>query len=150
MDLFMSLSAVHWFALGLILLAAEALGAAGFLIGAAVAALANGVIVWLFPGLSPGVQLIVFAVGAIVATYVYFQMFRDAQRHDDTPPINERAASLIGHQFELAADVTHGEGRVQIGDTFWKVASDEDLSAGTLVEVEDADNMTLRLRHPAS
>ena len=145
MELFTEVSAYHWIALGLILLGAEALGAAGFLLGAAVASFANAVIVWLVPGLSLGMQLGVFAVGALVATYVYFQVFRDAQNRDGTPAINERAAGLIGQHLTLVEGIDR-EGRVQIGDTLWKVSAEEPLSAGSEVVVADADNMTLSLR----
>ena len=145
MDILTNLSWEPWLALGLALLAAEALGASGFLIGAAVAALANAVLVWLFPSLSVTAQFIIYAISALVATYAYFQLFRDAQRSDDAPPINERAASLIGKQVTLEEDLAD-EGRVQIGDTMWKVAAESPLKAGTQVVVTGTDGMTLQVR----
>ena len=44
MEIFTTITAYHWLALGLILLTAEVLGTAGFLLGAAVAALGMGVV----------------------------------------------------------------------------------------------------------
>ncbi len=145
MELLTEITAFHWIALGLILLGAEALGAAGFLLGAAVAAFANAVVVWLVPDLSLGMQLGVFAIGALVATFVYFQLFRDAQQQDGTPPINQRAASLIGQRLTLTEAIEH-EGRIQIGDTFWKVTAEEPLATGSSVVVISANDMTLNLR----
>ena len=145
MEFFTPLTAYHWFALGLILLAAEALGTAGFLIGAAVGALANGVLVWLLPELSAGWQLASFALASILASGVYFQVFRDAQARDDGPPINQRAASLIGHRFTLGEPLGYGKGRVQIGDTFWSVTANQELNAKTNVTVIGVDGMTLQV-----
>ena len=51
MDFFTSLTPYHWIALGLLLLVAEMLGASGFLLGAAVAALAMGAVTWIAPEL---------------------------------------------------------------------------------------------------
>ena len=49
MEIWTDLGAWHWLALGLTLLIAEALGAAGFLIGAAVAAFAMAIVMWMVP-----------------------------------------------------------------------------------------------------
>ena len=57
MDILFELTAYHWLALGLILFGAEALGAAGFLLGAGAAALATGLVVWFAPGLAPALIL---------------------------------------------------------------------------------------------
>ena len=90
-----------------------------------------------------GVQLTIYAIGAIIATIVYFQLFRDAQEHPARPLLNKRARRLIGHQFELAEDVELGSARIQIGDTMWKVQSDTPLAKGTRVEVVDTNRMSL-------
>jgi len=145
MEYLTDISGMHWFVLALLLLAAEALGAAGFLLGAAGAAFLNALIVWLFPEMALGYQLLIFASMATVATFVYVQWFRKGQNNDNVPPLNQRAASLIGHQFELTTNITNGKGRVQIGDTFWVANVSEDISAGTTVVVKDADNMSLSL-----
>ena len=132
-----------WLALGIALLAAEALGASGFLIGAAVAALALSLIAAIFD-LSWVSQIVIYAVTAVIATIVYFQMFRDAQRSDGAPPINQRAASMIGTIFTLEESIDE-QGRVQIGDTFWKVETSGKLAAGTEVEVTASEGMALIL-----
>ena len=143
MEFFTSLTLYHWIALGLILLTAEMLGASGFLLGAAAAAFAMAGIVLVIPDLSTGWQLSVYAIAAMVATVVYFQMFRDAQAHPARPFLNRRAARLIGHQFELPQNIELGSAKVQIGDTLWTVESDTPLAKGTLVEVVDTRSMSL-------
>ena len=143
MDIFTTVTAYHWIALGLILLTAEMLGAAGFLLGAAAAALCMGAVMFLFPDISLAWQLVYYAIGAVVATVLYFQLFRDAQDKPARPLLNKRAQRLIGHQFKLEDDIELGKGKVQIGDTFWHVQAEEPLAKGTLVEVVDTHRMEL-------
>jgi len=150
MEWLFDLSAYHWLVLGLLLLGADALGAAGFLLGAGIAALATGVVVFIAPELSASLQLIVFSVSALVASYLYIGVFRQAQDEAGAPQLNQRAAALIGHRFELTDTLTDGTGSVQIGDTYWHVSADTELSSGTRVEVVAAEPMKLHLASVAS
>ncbi len=142
-----------WLALGLLLLLAEALGAGGFLLGAGVAGLATGGLVGLLPELPPSTQLLTWAVMAAGLSFVYYQLFRDLQdTADESVPggtaggtLTPRAAGLVGTRLCLDEDLTYGEGRIQIGDTFWKVVADDALAKGTEVAVVAADKMTLKL-----
>jgi len=143
MDVFTHITAYHWIALGLILLTAELLGAAGFLLGAAVAAFAMGTIMWLVPELGLVWQLGGYVGVAIMATLVYFKVFRKTQLNQARPLLDRQAKRLIGHKFELADDVELGTTRVQIGDTLWRVETEAPLPKGTLVEVVDAKRMSL-------
>ncbi|MEM9620588.1 MAG: NfeD family protein, partial [Pseudomonadota bacterium] len=117
-------------------------GTAGFLLGAGVAALGMGAVLVMAPGLSISWQIVLYAISSVLATIVYFKLFRDAQRVDKAPLLNRRAKRLIGEQFTLSEDI-NGTARVQIGDTMWKVNTDEPLRKGTLVEVIDARRMSL-------
>lgn len=145
MEFFTTLTAYHWIALGLILLTAEMLGASGFLLGAAAAAFGMSALVWLLPDLSVAAQVTIYAIGAILATIVYFQLFREAQTHPARPLLNRRASRLVGHKFELSEDLELGTARIQIGDTLWKVHSDVPLTKGTRVEVIATDKMSLEI-----
>jgi membrane protein implicated in regulation of membrane protease activity len=145
MDGLLQLSGYHWLVLGLILLGAEVLGAAGFLLGTAIAALVTGVVVFIAPELAAGWQLVLFAVVALIASYLYLGVFRELQNEAPTPELNQRAASLVGHQFELKEAFSHGSGQVQIGDTYWQAETAGDLAPGTRVEVVAAEPMKLQL-----
>ncbi len=133
MELFSDLTGYHWLVFGLLLL------------GAGIAALMTGIVVFVAPGLAPGLQFVLFSIGAMLATYLYFQVFRSAQDEEDSPPINQRAAALVGYRFELEDALDDGDGRVQIGDTFWRVHSDQPIDAGVKVQVVGAANMSLVL-----
>ncbi|NKC01516.1 MAG: NfeD family protein [Pseudomonadales bacterium] len=143
MEFFSNITAYHWVALALILLTAEMLGASGFLLGAAAAAFGMGALVWLLPDMSVPLQVTIYAIGAIIATVLYFQLFRDAQAHPARPLLNKRAKRLVGHKFKLEEDLDLGTTRIQIGDTMWKVTSEVPLRSGTLVEVVDTNRMSL-------
>lgn len=144
MEWLTEINAYHWLALGLILFAAEALGAAGFLLGTAAAALVVGLLVLAIPGLSLAGQLTLFALVAIAASALYLKVFRDEQAA--TPDeLNHRAENLIGTEFKLTAALPNGDGRVQIGDTFWRVRSNATLAEGARVRVVAADAMLLQV-----
>ncbi|MEM7078199.1 MAG: NfeD family protein [Pseudomonadota bacterium] len=145
MDLLTHITPYHWFALGLILLGAEMLGAAGFLIGAGIAALAMGVIVWLAPELPLTAQVLTYAFAAGVATLSYFHVLKDMRRREADFGLNDVAHRLLGHQFTLDVDLEAGLGKLQIGDTLWKVSSAAPLSKGTRVTVVDTDVQTLTI-----
>ena len=128
------------------LLIAEALGASGFLLGAAVAAFVSAAIAWALPELGVGMQLGVYAAVSVVATYVYFQFFREMERDEGNPRLNRGARKLIGSRFVLHQDVPADEEiRVQIGDTMWRVRSDSSITSGQHVEVVDAGRMSLSI-----
>lgn len=134
----------HWLTLGLVLLAAEALGAAGFLLGTAIAAFTLAILNAMFD-MSWQTQLVVFSVSAVVYSIAYWKYFKAFNKQSDHEEINQRAASLIGREFILQHDFCKGEGRVQIGDTFWKTKCDFDLKQGDKVTVTGASAMTITI-----
>ena len=144
------LSQWHWFILGLVLLIGEALGAAGFLLGAAVGCVITGLVVWVAPGLIEGglgwkAQFLIGAVFSIICSLVYWSKFRASKQENERPELNQRSQQLIGRKLTLKQDVDF-EGRMQIGDTFWKVTCDDSLKAGDKVEVIAADVSTLTIK----
>lgn len=145
MEFLSTITPYHWIALGLILLTAEMLGAAGFLLGAAIAALAMSLVTWIVPDVSVLWQVGLYALSAVVASVVYFQVFRDAQSKPARPLLNRRASRLIGHQFKLSQAIDLNQAKVQIGDTLWSVETDQPIAEGTLVEVVDVKHMTLMI-----
>lgn len=136
----------HWVILGVVLLILEIMGASGFLIGLALASLALAGIVAL--GLVEGwqYQLLWFAALGMILTVLYWKVFRRFNTQSDEPQLNDRAAQMIGRKLKLESAIDNGQGRIQIGDTFWKVVADEVLDAGTTVEVYDSIGMVLKIR----
>ncbi len=144
MEWLSEINAYHWIALGLILFGAEALGAAGFLLGTAAAALVVGLLALVMPQLGVATEFALFAVIAVIASLLYIKVFRDEQAAMPDE-LNHRAERLIGTEFELTDELQGGTGRVQIGDTYWHVHADADLHRGARVKVISADTMQLKV-----
>ncbi len=145
MGLLDSLQPWHWLILSLVLFALEALGASGFLIGVGIASALMALALWLVPSLDWGVQLMLFGIGALAMTVAWWKVFRRYNEQTDHPELNNRAVQMVGRVIILEQPVLNGQGRIQIGDTFWKVRSETDLAAGTTVVVSGCDGMVLQL-----
>lgn len=139
--LFSQLTHWHWLILALVLFGSEMIGAGGMLLGAMLAALLLSAVNYFTP-LAWQYQLILFSLMAIVFSLSYWKFFKKFNQQSDRPELNNRVAQLIGHRMTLSTAIDF-QGRVQIGDTFWKVKSDTSLAPGTQVEVTDAKVDTL-------
>ncbi len=134
-----------WLIVAIVLVIAEVLGAAGFLIGAAVAGFAMAVLTYLFSDLAIAVQIFIYACVAVVATVVYFRFFR-ATQPSNREVLPSRASMLVGRRFTLDEKLDAGnELRVQLGDSMWVVSSAQDIDIGTEVEVVDCDATRLQI-----
>ncbi|SHI09769.1 NfeD family protein [Ferrimonas marina] len=137
-----SLSPWHWLILALVLMAFEALGTGGFLLGIAIAAAALAALTP-FVELGWASQLALFALGSLLFTVIYWKGFRRFNEQTNRPDLNNRAAQLVGRSFTLEQDLAAGDGHLMVGDTRWRVRSEQPLSQGTLVVVSGYDAMVL-------
>jgi len=60
--------------------------------------------------------------------------------------LNQRGQQLVGKRYTLDDTLLNGRGHVRIGDSSWPVIADEDLIAGTRVEVIAVEGITLRVK----
>ena len=60
--------------------------------------------------------------------------------------LNQRGNQLLGRIFSLETALVNGRGHVRVGDSSWPVVADEDLEAGSRVEVLAVEGITLRIR----
>ncbi len=127
--------ALIWLGVGVVLGIIEVLGASGFLLGAAIAAIGMAAVTWLFPTLGIVPQIIVFAVAATVATYVYFRFFRSTDPQSGVD-LHDKIGAMVGQQFVLKDPLSaNNETKTLIGDTLWTVRSSADLEEGTRVRI---------------
>ena len=134
-----------WLTVAIVLFIAEVLGAAGFLVGAAVAALALAALTYFVADLGLAAQIFTYAVVAVIATLVYFRFFR-ATEPSNRDSLPKRAQMMIGRRFTLGEELAAGtEQRVQLGDSMWVVTSVRDIDRGAEVEVVDCDAMRLQV-----
>lgn len=137
-----------WITLGGLLLAAEMLGASGYLLWSGISAVVVGILVWVLPRLDWEWQGAIFAVITIAVAYLwwYWQRQRPAAATSGSQVINQRNRQLIGTRATLTEPMQNGFGRVNIGDSSWRAQASEDLPIGTEVEVVAVEGVTLVIR----
>jgi membrane protein implicated in regulation of membrane protease activity len=139
----------HWWALGGALLIVEALVPGFVFLWLGIAAALVGTLLWLWPGIGPDFQILIFAALS-VASVVGWRHWRSAHpAPSDQPNLNRRGAQYVGRQVALVEPITNGRGRVRLGDASWAVAG-PDLPAGETVEVFGADGTVLQVRPVAA
>ncbi len=127
--------ALIWLGIGVVLGIIEVLGASGFLLGAAVAAIGMAAVTWLFPALGIVPQIVVFAIAATVATYVYFRFFRSTDPQSGVD-LHDKVGAMVGQQFVLKEPLSaNNETKTLIGDTLWTVRSNADVEEGARVRI---------------
>lgn len=130
----------HWFGVALILLVAEMLGAAGFLLWTGISAALIGLLLLVFPNIDTSWQLVIFSLVTFAVLYVWWRHLQQRIDTSDQPLLNQRSAQYIGRQTVLVEPLTNGRGTVRIDDSRWQVTGPE-LPKGALVKViglEDA------------
>lgn len=136
-----------WMALGLVLLLMEILAPGVFLLWIGIAALIVGLlslVLWDVAAWSWQVQVLLFVALALVCTFVGKRLLTSPGDVSDQPLLNRRGDQLIGRTATLTEPIRDGRGRVQLGDTLWRI-SGPDLPAGTRVRVVKASDTDLEL-----
>ncbi|MCG7779421.1 NfeD family protein [Lelliottia amnigena] len=138
---------VFWLSLGGLLLAAEMLGGNGYLLWSGVAAVMTGLLVWLLP-FGWEWQGALFAVLTLVAAWLWWRWLNRQVRSQKPADaaLNQRGQQLVGKRYTLDDTLINGRGHVRIGDSSWPVIADEDLIAGTRVEVIAVEGIRLRVK----
>ncbi|WP_210497980.1 NfeD family protein, partial [Pantoea ananatis] len=68
------------------------------------------------------------------------------ERNQQPNSLNQRGNQMIGLQLTLDTALQNGIGHVRVGDSSWRVQADQNLPAGTLVEVVAVEGITLRIQ----
>ena len=138
----------HWWAIGVALIALEAFVVSTFLLWPGISALVMGFIVLAAPDMDWRVQLILFALMAVVTSVGWQRWQRSHPTQSDHPNLNVRGASFIGRRVTLVEPLANGRGRIEIGDGWWIVSSlnGESIAAGVAVEIVESDGGTLTVK----
>ena len=130
-----------WVAIGLILAAAEMLVPGVFLIWLAVAALATGLLTFLFDfGLA--MQVVQFVAVALIAVFSAKRILRDRPIVSSDPLLNNRLGRLVGQTALVTQAIEHGSGRIHVGDGDWS-ARGPDIAAGERVRIVGSEGSSL-------
>jgi membrane protein implicated in regulation of membrane protease activity len=144
-SIFVELGPWNWIVLGFALLALEILVPGVFLLWIGIAALiigANSLLMWDAAFWTWQVQVISFLALALVSAYVGSRVMGGRNTVSDQPLLNLRGEQLIGRTATLTEPIRDGRGRIQLGDTLWRV-SGPDLPPGTRVRVKAASDSEL-------
>lgn len=130
-----------WWIAGLVLLGLEIAVPGNVLVWLGVAAVLTGALAL---GLDVGwqIELLVFAVLALVLVVVGRRFFARASAAGEEPLLNERATRLVGNVHVLSEPIVGGRGTLRIGDANWMVAG-PDLPSGTRVKITGHDGSVL-------
>lgn len=127
----------NWMVLGIILLALEIVLPGVFLVWIGIGSLIVGVIsifAWESGFWTWQTQVLLFLVLSVASAFAGRRLAGPRKDDSDQPLLNRRGDQLIGRTATLAEPIRNGRGRIQLGDTLWRV-SGPDLPAGTRVRV---------------
>ncbi len=130
-----------WVALGLILAAAEMLVPGVFLIWLAMAALATGLLTFMFD-LGPVMQVVQFVTVALITVFSAKRILRDRPIASSDPLLNNRMGRLVGETATVTVAISHGAGRIHVGDSDWS-ARGPDLPVGERVRITGNEGSVL-------
>lgn len=127
----------NWMVVGLVLLAAEILVPGVFLLWIGIAALIVGAVslaLWGFAFWSWELQVVVFLALALASAVIGRRMMAGREAESDQPLLNRRGEQLVGRTATLGEPIREGHGRIQLGDTLWRVTG-PDMPVGARVKV---------------
>lgn len=133
-----------WIVFGLVLLAIELIAPGVFMVWLGGAAIATG-LATIATGMGWPWQWGTFGVLSLVLVSGWLAYSR--KRWGKNPPsevplLNRRTARYLGREVVLVEPISDGFGRVQIGDTLWRVSGPA-LPEGTTVRVTGAEGAVL-------
>ena len=136
----------HWLAFGLILVIAETLGAAGFLVALGMAAGTTGLLTLLF-NLDWQWQLVCFSISCVLFAVGWWQFLRTRVAGRAPSLLNQPFESMLGRTATLIEAIDNGRGKIRINDANWFVTGPA-LPAGTKVLVIGIEEGTLLVVEP--
>lgn len=137
----------NWMVLGFVLLTLEVMAPGVFLLWIGIAAIIVGAVslmlwdaaFWIWQ-----LQVVVFLILSVVAALVGRRIMAKRGYGSDLPLLNQRGRQMVGRTATLAEPIREGRGRIQLGDTLWRVAG-PDLPIGARVRVVRASETDLEL-----
>lgn len=136
--------ALFWLGLGGLLLIAEMLGTAGYLLWSGMAALCVSLLAWILPIGWP-VQGVLFALLTVISAILWRIWLKQRKLSKEAENLNQKSHQLIGIKATLLSDTENGFSRVKLADGSWRVYSNTPLHAGDNVEVIAIDGITLQV-----
>ncbi len=135
----------HWLVLAIVLIIFEMLVMpVTFFLWMGIAAAVVGLVMIAIPQLSFFLQIMLFAVIAVVSLVVHRRYLKSNPPETDAPTLNRRGEQYIDRIFTLEEAIINGVGKVKVDDTSWRV-SGADLAAGSRVKVVGVDGTVFKV-----
>lgn len=144
LEFFKSLTCWYWFGFAILLLIVEIVGCAGFLFWIGLSAALVGVVLLILPDLGWAWQCVIFGVGAILTSVLWWHHLSKQPPRQDNRYLNQRGKQYIGRTFTLSESMINGRGQIKVDDSQWRVEG-ENFQAGTVVKVVDVDGVILKV-----
>ncbi len=141
-------NALYWVGLGALFFLVEMVTGSGFLLFFGASAFIVAVLPLIFPGIALSTQLIVFSILTVLDALCWKMILKYRRTQtSDKPLLNKKADQLIGQEVTLKSAITHGTGRISMGDTIWQIKCDEDLPMGATVRIVAMEGAVLVVQH---
>ena len=89
-------------------------------------------------------QVVLFLALSLICAYMGKRIMDRRNETSDLPLLNRRGEQMVGRTATLSEPIREGRGRIQLGDTLWRV-SGPDLPVGARVRVVKAAEQDLEL-----
>ena len=133
----------HWLILGIVFLVLEVLTPAAIFMWFGFSGLLTGLITWLFPEISYALQILLFAISAVLSILAWKLYKRNSpEPMSPDPELNNRLSTFIGQKYVLTTPIINGKGRIHLGDGTWTILS-SDLPAGDQIQITGVKGIQL-------
>jgi len=139
----------QWLGMAVILFILEiSVSGGGFLLWVGLSSLAISIILWIFPGLLWGTQVILFSVLAVLASVLWWAYLKKNPLKTADSTLNRRSEQYVGRTFTLSEPILNGRGKIHVEDSTWTVKG-PDLPLGAKVMIVRAEG-TILIAEPVS
>jgi len=133
----------HWFALALLFMIAETLGASGLLVALGMAAAITGILTGLFSLTLPW-GLLIFSIASVACACLWWIFWKKRMAGSKPNLINQPLQAMIGRTAVLVQAIENGQGKIQVNDAYWFVTGPA-LPEGTTVKIVAVEDTILRI-----
>lgn len=130
------LSSWHFMALGVLLVAAEALVPGILLLWFGAGFFAVGAFLWVWPEAPLGVQILALSLFLVASVFCGLRFQDRAKAREGDSELNKGLAAMKGRKGTAASTFTH-HGRVYVGDSFYSAYAPNEVKEGETVTVAD-------------